>query len=175
MKIIIQSYVDIITNSSTSVFTWANNTNGVKSIINGVLKAAGSEFTVDDLFDIKIEYNISLSDTDGFYIEKLEELVKEDDLVLQELKDRYDNIEIQSSSGIKWSEYEALEEEIYNVLTSEYGIITLDEYAENHNMDCDEWKYSSNYTFIAKDPTNQAVAECLSCINELFSYDACYC
>lgn len=43
MKYIIQSYVDLITNSSTSVFTWASSPEAVKEIINAVLKSAGSD------------------------------------------------------------------------------------------------------------------------------------
>lgn len=50
MKYIIQSYVDLITNSSTSVFTWATSPEAVKEIINAVLKSAGSDLTCDDLF-----------------------------------------------------------------------------------------------------------------------------
>ena len=65
--IIIQSYIDLITNSSTSVFQWAYNIEGVKDIINAVLKASGSNLSCDDLFKIYSHYNINIYDAKKFY------------------------------------------------------------------------------------------------------------
>ena len=73
--IIIQSYIDLITNSSTSVFQYANNIEGVKDIINAVLKASGSNLTCDDLFNI--EYDIIGYHKDSTILERIYEyLVK---------------------------------------------------------------------------------------------------
>ena len=77
MKYIIQSYVDLITNSSTSVFTWATSPEAVKEIINAVLKSAGSDLTCDDLFTIKVEYNLEVGDTDGWYVDEAKEEIEE--------------------------------------------------------------------------------------------------
>ena len=83
--IVVQSYIDLITNSSTSVFQWASNVEGVKDIINAVLEASGSNLTCDDLFDINIYYNIDLIDVEDFYYnlacEKMENDSKLKDLV----------------------------------------------------------------------------------------------
>ena len=52
----IQSYSDVITNSSTEVFVTAIDTDYLIDIINAVLAAAGSAYTCDDLFELTIEY-----------------------------------------------------------------------------------------------------------------------
>lgn len=58
MKINIQSISDIITNSSTEVFTMykSSDVNTIKNIVNAIL-ALNSDITFDDLF--KIEMHIS--------------------------------------------------------------------------------------------------------------------
>ena len=50
------SIVDIITNSSTTIYTQATDgaIKTVKEIINTILKDAGSDKTVDDLYDVEI-------------------------------------------------------------------------------------------------------------------------
>lgn len=53
----IQSYTDIITNSSSEVFVRADDADSVKRIIDAVLAAANSDYTCDDLFEITIEYD----------------------------------------------------------------------------------------------------------------------
>lgn len=59
MKIIIQSLVDVITNSSTTIYQTANEDSiyYMKNIINGILLAAGSDKKADDLFDFSIHIN----------------------------------------------------------------------------------------------------------------------
>jgi hypothetical protein len=48
----IQSYVDVITNSSTEVWQIASeeSVRRIKEVINAILKVSGSEKTADDLF-----------------------------------------------------------------------------------------------------------------------------
>lgn len=55
MKINIQSISDIITNSSTEVFTMysSSDINTIKNIVNAIL-AINSDLTFDDLFNIKM-------------------------------------------------------------------------------------------------------------------------
>ena len=52
----LHSFVDVITNSSTVIYTGVqeNAIDAMKGIINEVLRAAGSEKTSDDLFDISV-------------------------------------------------------------------------------------------------------------------------
>lgn len=75
MKINIQSISDIITNSSTEVFTMysSSDVNTIKNIVNAIL-ALNSDITFDDLF--KIEMHIS--DTVFQYLwENSEQIQKE--------------------------------------------------------------------------------------------------
>lgn len=54
IRVDIHSMVDVITNSSTVIYTWATGgTNQVKELINAILKASGSDKTSDDLFTIE--------------------------------------------------------------------------------------------------------------------------
>ena len=87
--IIIQSYIDLITNSSTSVFQWAYNIEGVKDIINAVLKASGSNLSCDDLFNIESHYNIEIYDAEKFYHDLACEKM-ENDPKLEDLVNKYD-------------------------------------------------------------------------------------
>ena len=111
----IQSYIDLITNSSTSVFTWADNTEGVKEIINAILKASGSDLTCDDMFDISISYDLCLSDTDGYYIESAEKILKDtkDEHLTSLLKSYKKEYE---KSKVNWEEVENFHQEIYSIL-----------------------------------------------------------
>lgn len=55
IRIPMHSIIDVITNSSTEIFTSASS-NGVsyaKEMVEKILQAAGSDKTVDELFDIK--------------------------------------------------------------------------------------------------------------------------
>lgn len=54
----IQSMTDVITNSSTSVFCVyePNNLKTIKELVNSILAISG-EYTFDDLFEIKFDYN----------------------------------------------------------------------------------------------------------------------
>ena len=64
----VHSVIDLITNSSTEIFTTATDTAvlDVRVLLGEILKAAGSKKQVDDVFDIKVEvaeepYNEDLS------------------------------------------------------------------------------------------------------------------
>jgi hypothetical protein len=58
LAIPVHSFVDLITNSSSEIFTSATESTltAAKEIINGILKAAGSKKTSDALFDISLNY-----------------------------------------------------------------------------------------------------------------------
>lgn len=62
-KIVIpmHSIIALITNSSTEIFTSAsdNGVKYVKELIENILKAAGSEKTVDELFEVKFSRTLS--------------------------------------------------------------------------------------------------------------------
>ena len=163
--IIIQSYIDLITNSSTSVFQWADNVDGVRDIINAVLEASGSNLTCDDLFVIKIHYNIDLINVEDFYYDLACEKM-ENDPKLEDLVNEYDTGYHKDSKIL---------ERIYEYLIKNYNVKTLDEYAEKYNENSGDWMYSSSYIIEAKDPKNRKYEKALYIINNLFDYDARYC
>ena len=163
--IIIQSYIDLITNSSTSVFQWAYNIEGVKDIINAVLKASGSNLSCDDLFNIESHYNINIYDAEKFYYDLACEKM-ENDPKLEDLVSKYDRNYHKDSKAL---------ERIYEYLIKNYNVKTLDEYAEEYNENSDDWRYSSSYIIKAKNPKNKKYEEALCMINNLFDYDARYC
>lgn len=172
----IQSYIDVITNSSTTVFTFADNIEGVKKIINGVLKVAGSKYTCDDLFDITVEYDVDLDDAiDDYYLDKakehpeLEETVKQ---YVEECNKKYKEMDL--------SLIQKLGSDIYNFLMNhkeEWDIMSLYEWAEDYNNTNWEFerKYNSYYNIVPKNPSNSSIATDIYSINNLFSYDASYC
>lgn len=161
--IIIQSYIDLITNSSTSVFQCANNIEGVKDIINAVLKASGSNLTCDDLFNIELHYDIDIRGAEDFYHELACEKM-ENDSKLEDLVNKYD-----TTGDIQ------ILEKIYKYLVDNYNVKTLDDYAEEYNIDSDEFKYSSFYSIKAKDPKNEKYSNIINSLNYLFEYDVMYC
>lgn len=163
--IIIQSYIDLITNSSTSVFQWAYNIEGVKDIINAVLKASGSNLSCDDLFNIESHYNINIYDAEKFYYDLACEKM-ENDPKLEDLVNKYDRNYHKNSKTL---------ERVYEHLIKNYNAKTLDEYAEEYNENSDDWRYSSSYIIKAKNPKNKKYEEALCMINNLFDYDAYYC
>ena len=161
--IIIQSYIDLITNSSTSVFQYANNIEGVKDIINAVLEASGSDLTCDDLFNIELHYNIDIRDAEDFYHELACEKM-ENDSKLEDLVNKYD-----TTGDVQ------ILEKIYEYLVKNYNVKTLDEYASEYNIDSDEFKYNSLYRIKAKDPKNEKYSNIINSLNYLFDYDVIYC
>jgi hypothetical protein len=66
-QILLHSFVDIITNSSTEVYTTCHekSVDMVKELINSVLKSADSEKTVDDLLEIRVYQDVWREDEEG--------------------------------------------------------------------------------------------------------------
>lgn len=172
----IQSYIDIITNSSTTVFTFATNIEGVKRIINGVLKAANSEYTCDDLFEITTEWEENaLSDYEDYQMEVAEEHIKEN-LELEKLFAEYRTEYHKKYTECDWSFIESVQKSIIDIASKNsnaWNIPPLDAWVQSCN---DGWEcsYSSNYIIIPKDPKNQEAADMINTINNLFDYDASY-
>ena len=52
---LIQSFIDVVTNSSAEIFVEATRTKAhIIRMVNEILKAGGSDKTCDDLFDIQL-------------------------------------------------------------------------------------------------------------------------
>jgi hypothetical protein len=61
-KFSIHSIVDVITNSSTVIYTWQDSISEAKELLQEVLKLSGVEKNVDDLFC----FGVFLSDNDDY-------------------------------------------------------------------------------------------------------------
>lgn len=73
----VKSLTDVITNSSTEVYSYVNESSleNLKKFINGILNATGSGFRCDDLFEIKyVLKDGSIDDYWNYYEEELSEL-----------------------------------------------------------------------------------------------------
>lgn len=71
LKLNVHSFVDIITNSSTEIYTYATNEENAYKLINEILKIAGSEKKAEDLFNVSIvpkdwDTIIDYAEDDGF-------------------------------------------------------------------------------------------------------------
>lgn len=174
MGVKVQSFSDIITNSSTEVFTQADNTSGVKRIINGVLIAAGSNYTCDDLFDITIEWDDNAIDRYKEY--QIEEAKNHTDDCPELINPLSDYI-IESSKPYgetDWDKICKLENIIVGIVSKnskKWNILSIDDWVGTEY----DYSYNSDYVITSKDPKNQEAANMLSAINHLFSYDAYYC
>jgi len=58
VKIPMHSVIDLITNSSTEIFTYSENSlEPAKELINEILKLQGVDKTCDDVFDLSIQFD----------------------------------------------------------------------------------------------------------------------
>ena len=167
MLVAIQSISDIITNSSSEIFQFANNEEGVKELITLVLKAASSNLTCDDLFIVESHYDIDIIELEDKYF-SFAELYKDDPKV-SEL--------VEATKGkYRYSyEYEDALLNLYNYLVSVYHVADMDELAA---AQIKEERIFSNclYEIIAKDPNNKDLAIKIgNILNNLFDYESHYC
>ena len=89
----LHSFVDLITNSSSEIFVAAdaNTVKAVKKLIDNVLKAAGSDKTASDLFDISLGYGVTDNETyDTKFVTKAE---------FEKIKEAYQEWEDDDQSG----------------------------------------------------------------------------
>ena len=167
MLVAIQSISDIITNSSSEIFQFANNKKGVKELITLILKASSSDLTCEDLFTVESHYDIDIIELEDEYF-SFADLYKDDPKVVElvkatEGKDRYSY------------EYEQSLFNLYNYLKVTYNVADIDELAETQIK---EEKNFSNclYKIIAKDPNNKDLAIKIgNILNNLFDYESYYC
>ena len=162
MKYYIQSYVDLITNSSTSIFTWATNPKAIEDIINAILKTVKSKLTCKDLFTIEVEYDTDIYEFWDDYIE----IAQKEANNHPELKALLVNTDSREAKEL-----------IYSYLIKNNLAKDLNAMAEKFNEDAlykDRCPYSSHYVIKSKNPKNKEFALVLNKINDLFNYDAMY-
>ena len=152
MKINIQSISDIITNSSTEVFTMysSSDVSTIKNIVNAIL-ALNSDITFDDLF--KIEMHIS--DTVFQYLwENSEQIQKE----FPNEEEFYDYLEALPLE--KLSRYEKIWNDVY----------PYDRY----------YSFYDGYTVSLKDGVEeselyQQAVKAINTFDSIFDHEVCYC
>ena len=160
----IQSFSDVITNSSTSVFVvyTERNIKSIKDIVNSIL-AIDSEYTFDDLFDISMSINTDLlEDCEGLEEEfkELADLFNDKNLTWKQTITQVNKIVNSYDSEKK----NRLSELLWNVVNGE---------------DC-ELSIKSPYDGIIitpKDPNNEVVSRAaiaISNLSNIFDIDFCY-
>ena len=167
MLVAIQSISDIITNSSSEIFQFADNEEGVKELITLILKASSSDLTCDDLFIVESHYDIDIIELEDKYFD-FAELHKDDPKVVEL---------VEATKGkYRYSyEYKDALLNLYNYLVSVYHVADMDELAA---AQIEKERIFSNclYKIIAKDPNNKGLAIKIGDIlNNLFDYESYYC
>jgi len=118
IEIPIHSFIDVITNSSTSVYVGChdNTVKFAKELVDDLLKAAGSEKSADDVFTFSIQADFD-SERDKIY-ERLDEYYTEEELegkdyrakndLAKEIFDKMISGEIEKSSswGQNYDDYD---------------------------------------------------------------------
>lgn len=160
----IQSFSDIITNSSSSVFVVyaEHNIKSIKDIVNEIL-AIDSKYTFDDLFDISMSINTDLlEDCEG-----LEEEFKE-------------LVDLFNDKNLTWKQTITKVNEIINSYDSEkknrlsellWNAVDEDDYES-----CVKSPYDG-IIITPKDPNNEVVSRAaiaISNLSEIFDIDFCY-
>lgn len=152
MKINIQSISDIITNSSTEVFTMysSSDVNTIKNIVNAIL-ALNSDVTFDDLF--KIEMHIS--DTVFQYLWENSEQIQKEFPNEEEFYDYLESLPLE-----KLSRYEKLWDDAY----------PYDGY----------YSFYDGYTVSLKDGIEetelyQQAVKAINTFDAIFDHEVCYC
>ena len=140
----IQSFVDIITNSSTEIYTMVGSGEYLKQIINGVLLASGSNKKFDDLFILDYEYEYI---PDSFL-----DLLEENNMSIEDIKN-YDNLP---------------DTIIFNYWGVPYEIKSLYDWCEITDSHC-----NSHYIIKTKD-NNKEADKLLGVIRDIYYHEAIY-
>ena len=159
MKVYLQSFNDIVTNSSMEVYQEATDytVSSIKEIINTILKIAESDKKCDDLFTVYIDYENMFED----YFEDIARLCKGN----EELERQIDEIQESRES------YSVLYNKCLEVITAN-GLPTIEEFVENYDS---EWRYpSTEVRIIPKTPCTKTDLAILDRINNLFDLEAQY-
>ena len=160
MKFYLQSFNDIVTNSSMEVYQEATDytVSSIKKIIDTILKIAQSDKKCDNLFDVFIDYDEMLEE----YFEEIEDSCKDEGL--KHLID-----EVSKDRDLTLTE-------VYNkcadaIISS--GFLTIEQYVETYD---DGWGGypRTEVRIVPKDSCTKEELEILDRINSLFNVKACY-
>lgn len=160
MKFYLQSFNDIVTNSSMEVYQEATDytVSSIKKIIDTILKIAQSDKKCDDLFDVFIDYNEMLEE----YFEEIEDSCKD-----KELKHLIN--ETSKNRDLTLTE---IYNKCLNAIISS-GFPTIEQYVKSYD---DGWGGypRTEVRIVPKDSCTKEELEILGRINNLFNVEACY-
>ena len=140
----IQSLVDVITNSSTSIYQIASKSSidYMKTVINGILIAVGSDKKADDLFNFRIKEG---SDYLGEYKDYLyEQGYISEDIFLSDITDP---------------------DELFDCSIKKYS---YKDYLQDHNI------YTDSYITVTTKDDNKEADKLLGKIYSIYSHEAFY-
>lgn len=162
MKFYLQSWSDVITNSSTEIYQEATEytVSAVKEIINTILKIAGSDKTCDDLFIVAIDYEDMLERYFDSYIPDIED---------DELREKADKI---VSDNIHDSLKDLYQKLVDADLIGEDKLMSISKYTDTW----DDWDCyaSTSVSIIPKKECDPRDVRILDKINDLFSLNASF-
>lgn len=169
MKFYLQSFNDIVTNSSMEVYQEATDytVSSIKKIIDTILKIAQSDKKCDDLFTITIDYGEMYEEYFDKYIGYLDEYIKDKSFV-----DKVNKIYEESSP--------MSHEDVYNIfvkegLVGENKLISFNEFLDSYSNYNDWCSYFNSYVVITpKSECSKEDITILNKINDLFTLSAQY-
>lgn len=169
MKFYLQSFNDIVTNSSMEVYQEATDytVNSIKEIIDTILKIAQSDKKCDDLFTVTIDYDELYDDYFYRYIENLSKYIEDESFINEVIKISEEN----STKSCK---------DIYDIfvnkgLVGDGKLISFDEFLESYSS-FNSWRnYFNSYVVIMpKSECTEKDIITLNKINDLFTLNAEY-
>ena len=176
IKIKLQSFIDLITNSSTEVFSTVdtNSVEGLYKMLDAVLKVGGSNLKAKDILEIRVEFDESGIDSYSDYIFDLinadkEYLESSNYIKYLNLRDLYHNTKDNSYDDDFWEHKEFMVKDY----SKKDGVKSFDEYCKDYNNDSNEWIIESHIVMKFKDPFIDS--KILDIINNLFNHEAHYC
>lgn len=169
MKFYLQSFNDIVTNSSMEVYQEASDYTvaTIKEIIDTILKIAQSDKKCDDLFTITIDYGEMYEEYFNRYIEYLDDYIKDQSLIA-----KVDKI-CEESGSVSYGD-------VYNIfvregLVGENKLTSFEEFLDSYDSYNVWCNYFNSYVVITpKSECSKEDITILNKINDLFTLNAHY-
>jgi hypothetical protein len=162
----IHSFIDTITNSSTSIYVEAtqNTIDTIKDLVTTLLKIGGSNKNADDLFDFELIDKYLQNSINSYLYDKYVE-------ILNDIVPNYDNLSYEERSNLK--------SDIHTQFKS--GKRNADWYTDPTNQPDFQHESWHDYNDVrvkvtpkSPDDDTNTVSDILSKLSSLFNIEACY-
>jgi hypothetical protein len=159
----IHSFIDTITNSSTSIYVEAtqNTIDTIKDLVTTLLKIGGSNKNADDLFDFELIDKYLQNSINSYLYDKYVE-------ILNDIVPNYDNLSYEERSNLK--------SDIHTQFKS--GKRNADWYTNQPDFQHESWHDYNDVrvkvTPKSPDDDTNTVSDILSKLSSLFNIEACY-